>query len=121
MEEIMRFPRVGVGAAAILSLGAAVVLSSCTCKIKDEQLASIRQLRTEEKQLTADIEKAERDKTRISGELSSRQNDVRKCNEQKAFVQDKLAKWPDNVWPDYNPNAVPAPTEPVKTDTKKKR
>jgi septal ring factor EnvC (AmiA/AmiB activator) len=118
----MRFPRLGkgmgVGTLAVVSMGAALVLTSCTCKIKEEQMATITQLRTEERQLNADIEKATRDKARITGELSSRESEVRQCNEKKAFVQDKLNKWP-SVWPDYDPNA-PAPA-PTPAATPKKR
>ncbi|MCX6139929.1 MAG: hypothetical protein NTX15_03725 [Candidatus Kapabacteria bacterium] len=102
---------------AIATLGTALVLTSCTCKIKDEQLAQIRQLRTDEKQLAVDMKKSQSDLARIQGELSGRQGEVRNCNQRLSFVQDKKAKWP-NVWPDWDPNApepVPAPpTTPKK-------
>lgn len=111
----MRFPRVRVGAVATLALGAMLVLSSCTCKIKDEQLSMIKTLRAGDKQLNADITKAEGDKSRIANELSSRESEVRRCNEKKAFVQDKLSAWP-NAWGDWDPNAVPpAPVAPAPT------
>ncbi|HCN04238.1 MAG TPA: hypothetical protein DIS79_01345 [Bacteroidetes bacterium] len=115
----MRIPRPSAVALAIASAGAVVVLSSCTCKIKEEQLATIQRLRTEERQLTSDIEQAERNKSRISGELASRQGEVRQCNERKAFVQDKVNKWP-NIWPADLQEPAPEPA-PVETTPKKKR
>jgi len=106
---------------ATAAFGAALVLTSCTCHIKEEQQAMINQLRTEEKQLNADIAKAESDKSRISKELSARENEVRQCNERKAFVQDKMNKWPD-IWPDWDPNAPAADEEaPMKSTNKKQR
>jgi len=115
----MRFPRVRIGAVATIALGATLILSSCTCKIKDEQLSMIKTLRAGEKQLTADITKAEGDRSRIANELSSREGEVRRCNEKKAFVQDKLSVWP-NAWGDWDPNAVPpAPVAPEPTKKKK--
>ena len=103
-------------------VGAALVLTSCTCKIKDEQQAMINQLRTDEKQLTADIAKAETEKTKINAELSSRQADLRKCNERLNFVKDKMARWP-HVWTGWDPNSpieeIPAPAQPT-TKTKKR-
>lgn len=105
----------------VAAMGAVLVLTSCTCMIKEEQQAMINQLRTDEKQLTADIAKAETNKSKITSELNSRQGEVRKCNEKRAFVQDKVAKWP-SVWGDWDPNQpavqpAPAPEPP----TKKKR
>ncbi|MBI2793424.1 MAG: hypothetical protein HYX66_02085 [Ignavibacteria bacterium] len=102
------------------AFGAALLLTSCTCKIKEEQQAMINQLRTSDKQLTADIKKAEGDKTKILAEVTSRQGEVRRCTEKKAFVQDKMNRWP-NVWPDWNPNQ-PAPAMPMtEPQTPKKR
>lgn len=108
----MRIPRLSVVLLILSSLAVTTVLSSCSCKIKDEQLSMIQRLRTEERQLTADTESAERNRTRISGELNTRQGEVRQCNERKAFVQDKMSRWP-NIWPDWDPNApVVAPVAP---------
>jgi len=116
MRQLRPSQRLGAGTFAMVAISASLVLTSCTCKIKEEQMASISQLRTEERQLSADIEKATRDKSRISGELSAREKEVRDCNQKKAFVQDKLNKWP-SAWPDYDPNAPapapePAPAQP---------
>lgn len=107
----MRTPRFGSGGIIALAFGAAVVLSSCTCKIKEEQLATIKQLRADEKQLTANIEMAEKNATKLKGELGSRQAETRRCVEQKSFVEQKLQRFP-NVWPDWDPNA-PDPVEPA--------
>jgi outer membrane murein-binding lipoprotein Lpp len=110
------------GMYALAAFGAALLLTSCTCKIKEEQQAMINQLRTSEKQLQADLKKAEGDKAKIAQEVSARQGEVRRCNEKKAFVSDKLAKFPD-VWPGWDPNP-PAPVEEPaveKSTTKKKK
>lgn len=103
---------------ALATLSTALVLTSCTCKIKDEQLAQIRQLRTDEKQLAMDIQKSESDRSRIQGELNSRQGEVRNCNQRLSFVQEKKAQWP-NVWPDWDPNAPEPTPEPAPTPKKK--
>jgi outer membrane murein-binding lipoprotein Lpp len=104
-------------ALALAAIGTALVMTSC-CNISDEQLAKIRQLRAEEKQLTADIQKAESDRSKIQTELSSRQGEVRQCNQRLSFVQDKKSKWP-NVWPSWDPT-VPVEEPAATTPTKKK-
>lgn len=104
----------------IAFLGIALVLASCTCKIKEEQMSQIRQLRTEDKQTAADIQKAEAEKSRVDKELASRQGDVRQCNQRLSFVQQKKSQWP-NVFQDWDPNAPePAAAEPATTQPKKK-
>lgn len=113
----MRIPRLSTILLILSSLSVTAVLSSCSCKIKDEQQSMINKLRTEERQLTADTETAERNRTRISGELNTRQGEVRQCNERKAFVQDKMSRWP-NIWPDWDPNAPVIP--PAEPSTKKR-
>jgi len=104
----------------IAFLGIALVLASCTCKIKEEQMSQIRQLRTEDKQTAADIQKAEAEKSRVDKELASRQGDVRQCNQRLSFVQQKKSQWP-NVFQDWDPSAPePAAAEPATTQPKKK-
>ncbi len=103
---------------AIASLGLALVLTSCGCKIKDEQLAQIRQLRTEEKQIAMDQKKSEADRSRIQSELSNRQGEVRNCTQRLSFVQEKKAKWP-NVWPEWDPSAPEPMPEPTPSPKKK--
>ncbi|MCO6467198.1 MAG: hypothetical protein J5I53_11360 [Bradyrhizobiaceae bacterium] len=101
------------------AVGAAMVLTSCTCMIKEEQQAMINQLRTDEKQLTADIAKAETNKSKLLSELNGRQAEVRKCNEKRAFAQEKMAKWP-SVWGDWNPSEPAVMPTPPPSSTKKK-
>lgn len=95
----MRVIRKGSRSIAALALGTALILSSCTCMIKEPELNTIKQLRTEEKQLTADIEAATKNKAKVNTELSAREAELRKCTEDRTFIQDKLNKWP-NVWPE---------------------
>jgi septal ring factor EnvC (AmiA/AmiB activator) len=102
-------------------LGVALVLASCTCKIREEQMSQIRQLRTEEKQTASDIQRAEAEKARVDKELASRQGDVRQCNQRLSFVQQKKAQWP-NVFQDWDPNSPePAAAEPTTPQPKKKK
>ena len=101
-------------------LAVALVLASCTCKIKEEQMSQIRQLRTEDKQTAADIQKADAEKARVQKELASRQGDVRQCNQRLSFVQQKKAQWP-NVFQDWDPNAPEAPAETPAPEPKKKK
>ena len=100
------------GALPVALLATALVLASCTCKIKEEQLSQIRQIRTQDKQAAADITKAESEKSRVTRELAARQAEVRSCNDRLSFVQQKKSQWP-NIWGDWDPNAPevePAPT-----------
>ncbi len=95
-----RSSRVSVLAAA--AFGAALVLQSCTCTIKEEQQAMINTLRADEAQLNSSISAAEADLAKITKELRGRQKEVQDCSQKKAFVQDKMNAWP-NVWPDWTP------------------
>ncbi len=104
---------------AAAAVGAALVLTSCTCTIKEEQQAMIDKQRTDERQLLADISKSENDKSRIQSELNNRQAEVRRCTERKNFVQDKMAQWP-NIWPDWDANE-PSEDGVEESTTKKKR
>ena len=78
-------------------LAASLVAVGCTPKITDEQLAKIRELRSECARLETDIKKAESDKSRLDRELASRQKELKDCEDKKSFVNEKLSKWP-NVW-----------------------
>lgn len=108
------------GMMPVAFLGIGLVLASCTCKIKEDQMSQIRQLRTEDKQTAADMQKAEAERARVQKELASRQGDVRQCNQRLAFVQQQMAKWP-NVFQDWDPNAQEAPSAPAPEPAKKKK
>jgi len=101
-------------------LGVALVLASCTCKIKEEQMSQIRQLRTDDKQTASDIQKAEGERARVEKELASRQGDVRQCNQRLSFVQQKKAQWP-NVFQDWDPIAPETPAVAPEPETKKNK
>ena len=98
-----RSSRVSVLAAA--AFGAALVLQSCTCTIKEEQQAMINSLRADEAQLNTSITAAEADRAKISKELRGRQKEVQACSQKKAFVQDKLNAWP-TIGPDWTPTTT---------------
>ncbi|MES2766434.1 MAG: hypothetical protein V4642_11220 [Bacteroidota bacterium] len=91
-------------ALAAFTLAASLFASGCTSKITEEQLRELRDLRSRDSQLRQTISSNESDRLRLEGEATRRQAEVRKCNEDKAFVQQQMSRWP-NVWPDY--------TEPV--------
>lgn len=98
--------------------GIVIVLASCTCKIKEEQLSQIRQIRTQDKETASGINTAESEKARVSRELSARQAEVRSCNDRLSFVQQKKSQWP-NIWGDWDPNAPEV--EPAPTPSPKKK
>lgn len=109
-------------------IAASMLVSSCSNKITDEQLAQLRDLRSRERNLSESIQKRTDDKNRIERELNARKNDVTKCQQEVAEVRTRLSSWPD-IWPDYKP-AAPAPegniqSQPGKqttpSDTLKKR
>ena len=79
---------------------AASALAGCSNKITEEQLAMIKELRKKEQSLNEEIGKKEQELKRVQSEVNARKADMNKCNDRKAFVQDKLSRWP-NIWPDY--------------------
>ena len=91
----------GVGIVSII-FSTALIFSSCTPKITEEQMLKLKELYNKEKSLNESISKAQMDKKKVEGELNSRKSELKKCQDDKAFIQDKLSKWP-NSWPDYTP------------------
>lgn len=79
-----------------------VVLSSCTCKINEEQLAKIAELRKQEKSLTAEIATENSNRAKINNELQSINSQAKDCDKRLQIVKQRLQEWP-NVWPDYSP------------------
>ena len=97
----------GVGLASII-VSTALLFSSCTPKITEEQMLKLKELYNKEKSLNESITKTQQEKGKVQGELNSRKAELKKCQDDKAFIQDKLSKWP-NSWPDYTPEPEPQP------------
>ena len=97
----------------VLATASATLLTSCTSKITEEQLATLRDLRQQEQTLNQQIRQKEGERDRIQGEVNSRRAELDRCNTNKQFVQGKLAQWP-NVWPDwqYTPENAPTDSKP---------
>lgn len=110
--------RLSVRVLCIGGLITAAALSSCSNKITEEQLAMIKELRKREQSLNEDIRKKEQEVTRVQAEVNARKADMNKCNDKKAFVQDKLSRWP-NIWPDYTEPVVVKDTTSETTTTKR--
>ena len=91
--------RIARGVAVLSLCGAFVFAASCTPKITQEQLNELKELKRREAMLNDDIRKKESDLSRLRSEIAARKRELDKCNEDKAFVEEKLSKWP-NVWPD---------------------
>lgn len=91
----------GISSALIVS---SVFLTNCTSKITEQQLAQLQELRREESRLTQEISKKKSEKDGLDREVSARQAEVKKCNDEMDFIKKKLSQWP-NVWPDYSPEA----------------
>jgi uncharacterized protein (DUF3084 family) len=88
----------GAGIGTIV-IAAAFFLSSCSNKITEEQLKQLKDLRTQERDLTEQISKKMKEKSGLEDELRKRKSELGKCDEQRKFVKDLLDKWP-NVWPE---------------------
>ena len=90
-----------LGAGIVLISGMVLVIS---CGITKEQLAQMGELRREEQSLKDNISDTKAEITKLNLELTARQKELKKCNDDKSFVEGKLSSWPA-VWPDYDPNA----------------
>jgi len=86
----------------ILIVGIVVLLSSCRPMITPEQLQELKDLRAKEKSLTEQINAKKGDISKIKSEISSRETELKDCNEKSDFIKQKLSMWP-NVWPDWSP------------------
>ncbi|MCS6809371.1 MAG: hypothetical protein RML40_06340 [Bacteroidota bacterium] len=85
-------------------------LASCgASKITEEQKAQIAELRRQQASLGEKIRLRQSEIARLESEIADRERAVAKCNEEKAALEQRLAKFP-NAWPDY--------TEPAKDTTK---
>jgi septal ring factor EnvC (AmiA/AmiB activator) len=92
-----------------LLLGSTVVaLAATSCsepQISKEQLEQLRELRKQQTALQDKIKLSQSDIARLESEIADRQKVLAKCNEEKAAIEERLAKWP-NSWPDYTPAAA---------------
>lgn len=76
-----------------------LLLTSCTSKITEEQLASLQELRKSEASLKEELSNLNSDIDKLKSELNQIQSQVDDCDSKKAFVEQKLEEWPD-VWGD---------------------
>ena len=88
---------------ATILFGSSLLLTDCTPKITEEQKAKLQELYREETSLKNQISTVESENIKLRKELKARNAELKKCQDDKAFVEDKLKQWP-NVWPDYDPN-----------------
>ncbi len=86
--------------ALVLAVAGMSVITGCSSKITEEQLAELKRLRDQERTLTQQISAKEGEKGTLQSEVNARRADLDRCNTNKQFVQGKLAQWP-NVWPDW--------------------
>ena len=91
----------------VLVVASATVLTSCSSKITEEQLATLRDLRAQEQTLNQQIRQKEGERDRLQGEVNARKAELDRCNQNVQFVQGKLAQWP-NVWPDWQDTPQPS-------------
>ena len=87
---------------SLVIVGAGAILVSCTCKIKDEQLSKLAELRRQERALSSDLTAQQSARTRLNSELTARTAEVNDCNGKLEIVKQRLAAWP-NIWPDWTP------------------
>jgi chromosome segregation ATPase len=76
--------------------------------IQPDQLTELRQLRAREIQLAQSIRDGEARKQRLERELSSRQDELKRCNDLQATIQTRLNGFPSNLG-DPLPETPPAP------------
>lgn len=96
--KLKKFSSVASLGIAVVTTG--VILSSCTCKIKDEQLAELAELRRNERSLSSDLTTQQNLKTKLESELQSRVKEVKDCGDRLEIVKQRLSIWP-NIWPDF--------------------
>ena len=85
-----------------LVVAGTMFFAACAPKITDEQLSQLKELRTQEKNLTEQISKSKVDKSKLEAELNARKSELKRCDDEVSFIKAKLANWPD-IWPDWKP------------------
>ncbi|OGU40101.1 MAG: hypothetical protein A2X61_06850 [Ignavibacteria bacterium GWB2_35_12] len=101
----MNFRRIisGLSITSVI-LSTVFIMSSCTPKITEEQMMQLKELRNKEKSLTEMISRKKQEKKNLEAEVNARKAELKKCQDDKAFVTEKLSQWP-NCWPDYTPGS----------------
>ncbi len=101
----MKFRRIisGLSITSVI-LSTVFIMSSCTPKITEEQMMQLKELRNKEKSLTEMIARKKQEKKNLESEVNARKAELKKCQDDKAFVTGKLSQWP-NCWPDYTPGS----------------
>jgi septal ring factor EnvC (AmiA/AmiB activator) len=79
-----------------------VILSSCTCKVKDDQLSKLAELRRQERTLSSELTAQQNAKAKLDNELNARTAEVKDCHGKLEIVKQRLSVWP-NIWSDYTP------------------
>lgn len=87
----------------IAAMGAMLVASlaavSCSNKLTEEQLATLKELKRQEARLIAEIKEKESAIQRLESEAAPIKRELKDCEDKKAAIQQRLSQWP-NVWPD---------------------
>ena len=79
-----------------------LVLSGCKCKVKEDQLARLAELRRQERALNSEISDVQNTRPRLDRELQTRSSEYNDCDGKREIVKQRLSVWP-NIWPDYSP------------------
>ena len=87
---------------SIIVVCAGFILSGCKCKIKDDQLTKLAELRRQERSLNSEISDLQNTKAKVDRELQTRTSEYNDCNGKRDIVKQRLSVWP-NIWPDYTP------------------
>ena len=89
--------------ASSLLIAGSLLITDCTSKITQEQLQQLQELKRKESSISDQISQYSSEIGKLREELKQLQAKAKECEENKAFVEDKLKSWPD-VWPDWTPN-----------------
>jgi len=76
---------------AIMIAITSVMLTSCKCKIKDNQLERIAELRRQERSLQSEIQDKQNQKSRVDSELNREKSQLDDCNKKLEIVKQRLA------------------------------
>ncbi|MPM79236.1 hypothetical protein SDC9_126269 [bioreactor metagenome] len=99
----MKFKKMGsLISLTFVIVAGSIILSSCTCKISEEQLSKIAEMRRQEKTLNSEITTQQSAKAKLDREVQTRTAEANDCNSKRNIIKQRLSAWP-NIWPDYTP------------------